>query len=227
MVLESCIEIVKEKITRKRVVFHGVNFYLSEAYLEQIELARETGAKLNLSRPFLTDWRYYALFDEQNRFQSGLTFSTYYEQGNSNIPLMRSVISLDGDILHQIANDCLSLPDFALKITSAHYWLIEQLLAQLRLEAQNWLNWFSWGLSLIIVAVTVLGNLEKLLPINPITLLAPLLMAWLLQVGIKRLLLLILPHFRRWLLRQLLFGMFSQSPQKRKFVLRLLGRLGI
>ncbi|MEC4983045.1 MAG: hypothetical protein SAJ37_05190 [Oscillatoria sp. PMC 1068.18] len=227
MALESCIEIIKEKITRKRVVFHGVNFYLSEAYLEEIEVARKTGTKLNLSRPLLNDWRYYALFDEQNRLQSGLTFSTYYEQDNFNIPLMRSVISLDGDIFHQVAHDCLSLPDFALKISSAHYWLIEQLFVQLRLEAQNWLNWFSWGLSLIIVAVTVLGNLEKLLPINPITLLAPLLMSWLLEVGIKRLLLLILPRLRRWLLRQLLFETFAKSPQRKKLVLEILGRLGI
>ncbi|MGK7878248.1 MAG: hypothetical protein AB4426_34575 [Xenococcaceae cyanobacterium] len=227
LVLESCIEITRENITRKRVVFHGVCFHLNQDSLRKVEQAKENNCQLNLAPLLLADWRYYALVDRQSLLQSGLTFCTYYQQDDSEEAMMRSVISLDGNIIHQISSDCLKNSEFSRQITSAHYWLIEQLLLKLRLEVQGWLNWLSWSLSLLILAAVLLLNLEQLTPINPIMLLALLLMCWLLQWGIKRLLGWLLPLLRRWLLRELLFGLFSRRQRTRKIVWDILGRMGL
>ncbi len=123
--------------------------------------------------------------------------------------VMRSVISLDGDIIHQIQRDCLEYPKRCLAIATSHYWLIEQLLNQLRVKTILWLHWLSWGLSLLVVAATVIRYIENLMPINFWTLLTAGVMSWLLQQGIKRLLVYLQPLLNRWVLRHLLLYFLS------------------
>jgi hypothetical protein len=122
--LEPYIKVDKEKIARKRFLIHGIRFNLDKDILQKIQQAQHTGRHLHISRELLTDLRYYALLEEDNHLQSGLTFCTYYLRSGSEEALMRSVISADGDIFHQIKSDCLESPNFCRRIASAHYWLI-------------------------------------------------------------------------------------------------------
>jgi hypothetical protein len=223
--LEAYIKVDKERITGKRVLFHGIRFHLDKDILKSIQHAQETGRRLYISRELLADLRYYALIDGENRLQSGLTFCTYYLRRGSQEALMRSVISTDGDILHQIKSECLERPNFCRKIASAHYWLIDQLLGQLRLRAILRLNQLSWGLSLLIVATTAIAHIKQLMQVNPWTLLAPVVMAWLLQIGLQRLMRLFLPTVGRWALRRLLSGLLSRQPLEKNIAKGILAWL--
>ena len=251
--LEAYIQVEEVKNSQGLVLFRFVRFNLDKSVITKILQARATGQRLHISRNLLAELRYYALSDgenhhRENRFQSGLTFCTYYEPprnprsqaqpGNENIEalprltgeeseniVMRSTIALDGDIIHQIRRDCLERPKRCLAIARAHYWLINQLLNQLRIKATSWLNWLAWGLSLSIVALVVMLNAEHLMPINPLKLLAPAAIWWLLQEGIKRLLSFLWPFVRRWAWRQFLLRFLSPKPLEKKIANVLLRRI--
>jgi len=223
--LDPYIQVDKEQITRKRVLFHGIHFHLDKDILRSIQQAQETGRPLEISHQLLADLRYYALIDGESRLQSGLTFCTYYLRGGVEEALMRSVISTDGDIIHQIKSDCLERPKFCYTIASAHYWLIDQLLSQLRLRVLLKVNLLSWALSILITAGTVIPYIQQLMQSSPWMLLAPVVMSWFLQVGLKRLLMLLLPSVGRWALRQLLARLLSQSLLDKKIAKGILAWL--
>jgi hypothetical protein len=224
--LESCIIVDKEKIGRKRVLFHGIRFTLDKDSLERIQQAQETGRRLYISHELLSDLRYYALIDGQNRLQSGLIFCTYYLRGGSEEALMRSVISTDGDIFHQIRSDCLERPNFCRSISSAHYWLINQLLGQLRLGILVRLNQLSWGLSLLIVGASAIPYINQLMQASPWLLWTPVVISWLLQVALKYLLrLFVVPTVGRWAFHHLLLGLLSRKPLDKRIAKGILGRL--
>ena len=220
--LEPYITIEKERLTRKRELFHGIRFNLDKDTLRKIQHAKETGCQLQVSPTFLADLRYYALTDGDNRVQSDLTFCTYFLRGSSEEAVMRSVISMDGDILHQIKSDCLERPNFCRQIASAHYWLIEQLLSQLRLRTLLKLKGFVWGLSLLIVAALVIPFLPQLIEVNAWLLLVPLVMVWLLQMLLQRLLGLFLPSIRRWAWRRYVSGLLWHKPLDKKIAKSIL-----
>ncbi len=223
--LKPYIQVEKERITRRRVQFHGIHFHLDRDILKQIQHAQQTGQHLRISRDLLADLRYYALINGENRLQSGLTFCTYYGWADSEEALMRSFISTDGDIIHQIKSECLERPNFCLQLASAHYWLIDQLLGQLRLRTILKLNLLSWALSLLIVVVTVIPYLQQLMRVNPWTLIVPILMSWLLQIVLKRLLRLLLPIIGRWALRRLLISLLSRRLLEKRIAKGILGWL--
>ncbi|NEP13196.1 MAG: hypothetical protein F6K14_23925 [Symploca sp. SIO2C1] len=223
--LERYIKINQERI-RSRVLFYSISFHLESEILTKIQQAKQTGSPLDISREFLADVRYSALIDGENGLQTGLTFYTYYWQDGSEEALMRSVISSDGDILHQIQSDCLAEPQFCYQIASAHYWLIEQLLSQLRLGTLLHLNQLAWGLSLVTTAPIVSTNLEKLVQGDPWIWLLPIVMPWLLKLVWQVLLSWLLPTISRWLFRRLLSGLLSANRvehQMARGILRWLG----
>lgn len=223
--LEQYIHIDKERITRRRILFHGIRFHLDKDILKKIQQAQELGDSLQISRELLADLRYYALTNGENCLQSGLTFCTYYLRDGSQDALMRSVISIDGDIIHQIKNDCLESPDFCSTLVSAHYWLIDQLLGQLRMRAFLKLNQLSWGLSVVIVVLTIIPYIQQFIQTNPWTLLIPVVMSWLLQVVLKRLLRSFLPIMSRWILRRVLSGLLSRKSLQKRIAKGILARL--
>ena len=223
--LEPYIIVEKERITRKRVVFHSVRFNLDKDILKKIQQAQQTGRCLYISRKLLTDLRYYVLIDSENRLQSGLTFYTYYLRDGSEEALMRSVISMDGDIFHQIKNDCLENPKFCRRLVSAHYWLIDQLLSQLRLKELFRLKLLSWGLSVLITGIIVIPYIQHIIAINPWLLLTPIVMVWLLQMILRPLLLLFLPILGQWIMGKLLSGLLSRKLLEKKIAKSLLGWL--
>lgn len=223
--LEPYIQFEQERITRSRVVFHSIRFNLDKDVLQRIQYAQQTGRRLDISRQLLADLRYYALIAPENRLQSELTFYTYYLRGSSQEALMRSVISTDGEVLHQIKSDCLEHPDFCSQIASAHYWLIAQLLSQLRLRAFLNLDRLAWVLSWLLVAAIAIPLLPLLIEVNPWLLLPLVLMVWLLQRGLQNLMRSRLPSFGGWVLRQLLSGLLSHKPLEKKIAKGIFARL--
>ncbi|NEO99428.1 MAG: hypothetical protein F6K58_12260 [Symploca sp. SIO2E9] len=224
--LEQYITLDKERVSPSRVQLHGIRFNLDQNLLLEIQQAQDIGRKLEITRHLLADLRYYALIGFGNLSQSGLTFCTYYDKGNGfQEAMMRSVISIDGDIIHQIRNDCLENQDFGYQLASAHYWLIDQLLAKLRIGALLNLNQLSWGLSGLSVAGSVIPYIQNILD-NPWLLLAPPVMLWLLQQGFKRLLRPIVPVFGRWVLRRLWTSLLSSKLWENRIARGILGWLG-
>lgn len=223
--LESCIKFNKEQITRKRVVFHSIHFHLNKDVLLTIQQAQETGHCLDISHTLLADLRTWALIDGENRLQSGLTFYTSYLRGGAQEVLMRSVISSDGDIFHQIKNDCIERPNFCRQIASAHYWLIDQILGQLRLRSVVKLNQLALWISLLITGAAVIFAIPLLLKINFWLLLPLLVIALLLQMILRSLLRLILPIIGRGAMRFVLSGLLSRKLWEKKISKNILARL--
>ncbi|MFP4119727.1 hypothetical protein [Coleofasciculus sp.] len=228
LTIASCIQIEVERISRSQVLFHGVRFTLDKESLQHIQQAQQMGNSLKFSRQLLTDLRYYALIDDENRWQSGLTFCTYYQRGNSQEALMRSVIGMDGDIIHQIQRNCLERPKFSHQISAAHYWLIEQVMHQLRfgtfLPLTRLINGLALGLALLIAMLLVIPFIPVFLN-SPWMLIAVLIMVGLFYIGFRRLFYLLQPKARRWMMRRIVAGFLSSKPRSKRLARRLLSGL--
>jgi len=228
LAIASCIQIEVERISRSQVLFHGIRFTLDKEILQQIQQAQQMGDSLKLSPQLLTDLRYYALIDDENRWQSGLSFCTYYQRGNSQEALMRSVIGMDGDMIHQIQRNCLERPTFSRQISAAHYWLIEQVMCQLRfgtfLPLTRLINGLALGLALLIAMLLVIPFIQVFLK-TPLMLIAVLVMIGLFYFGFRRLLYLFRPTAKQWIIRRILGGFLSSKPGSKRFAKRLLTRL--
>jgi hypothetical protein len=218
--LEQCIEFEKERISRQSFVIHSVRFHLDKDVLLRIKEAQETGLHFYLSGQLLADLREYALISQGNSFQSGLTFYTYYLRGGAQDALMRSVISTDGDIFHQIKGDCLERPNFCRQVASAHYWIIAQLMSQLRLGAFLKLNLLSWLLAFLITVIVLIPLILLVIRVNLWLLLPLLIFALILLIALQRLL---LPIVRRLIFQQVLSGLLSR-PWKKKIAKAVLAR---
>lgn len=223
--LESCIKFNKEQITRKRVVFHSLHFNLDKDVLLTIQQAQETGRCLDISRTLLADLRAWAMIDGENCLQSALTFYTYYLRGGVKEALMRTVISPDGDIFHQIKNDCLERPIFCRQIAAAHYWLIDQILCQLRLRAIFKFNQLALWISLLITGIVVIVFMPLLMKINPWLLLPLLVISLLLQMILRSLLRVILPIIGRGTMGYVLSGLLSRKLWEKRISKSILARL--
>jgi len=228
LAIASCIQIEVERISRSQVLFHGIRFTLDKEILQQIQQAQQMGDSLKLSPQLLTDLRYYALIDDENRWQSGLSFCTYYQRGDSQEALMRSVIGMDGDMIHQIQRNCLERPTFSRQISAAHYWLIEQVMCQLRfgtfLPLTRLINGLALGLALLIAMLLVIPFIQVFLK-TPLMLIAVLVMIGLFYFGFRRLLYLFRPTAKQWIIRRILGGFLSSKPGSKRFAKRLLTRL--
>ena len=231
--LDNKIQVEEVKNEQGLILFRFIRFNLDKTTVKAILGAKARGESLEISKSLLTQLRYFALSDGENRqganrFQSGLTFCTYYykpEELQSENIVMRSVISLDGDIINQIQREALETPKKCLAIANSHYWLINQLLNQLRITSILWVNWVSWGISLLLVAAMVIPYAGRLMQVNLLTLLIPLLMSWLFQQGIKRILRFTSASMGSWALRQLLLRFLSPKPLEKKIAKFLLRRI--
>lgn len=221
MILDAEIQLVTEKITRQRVMIHGVRFHLTSATLQEIMQAKQTGDLLQIPKTLLTNLRYYALLGYPYRLQTGLTFSTYYEQGQ--FPLVKSSISLDGNILHQICRDCFTSDEFAYQITSAHYWLTSQLLKQLPLQGKIKFHLMAWLVSLLIAIALLPFYLPTLTQMTSLGWGMLLLGIWLFKIVLQYILQWLFPLLQGWLLRQLLFGFLGRWETGKQLGWRILG----
>ena len=224
--LERYIKINQEKI-RSRILFHSISFHLDSEVLSKIQQAQQEGISLEISRELLGDLRYWALIHGENCLQTELTFYTYYWQDGFEEALMRSVISTDGDILHQIQSQCLEEPQFCQQIAAAHYWLIEQLLSKLRWERLVHLNQLAWVLSLLSTATIVITNFRELVQGELWMWLIPVVMSWVLKLVWQVLLSWLLPTFTRWFLRRLVSGLLSANRVEHQMARGILRWLGV
>lgn len=143
--------------------------------------------------------------------QPGLTFYTCYsdEQKTQKLDnsyfvpniiekkkLFRSVISPDGDILHQISSSSLQHPDFP-EISAAHHWLTVELLNHLHTN----LNWIPL---LIGVAVTVSYYWWQGVPSSIMELVISLALPLVLPLLLRALWIWLQPLVIRWFLTRIL-----------------------
>ncbi len=225
--LDDYIQVIKERDQHKQEVIYGFNLNLNSEVISLFKEVQTDKITVKLSKKLLNDFRYYALFGQGNSFDTGMTFCTYYQQDDFSQPVIRSFISLDGDIVQQIGNDCLTSPQLTLDIIRTHYWLINCLIAELRLDMTNKLNGISWLLSLLTVGGFSATNLEQIQNLDPITYFVPIIMSWFFKQGFQRLLWLIVPRLGRWFVRQMLFGIFSKTQKMREMALKVLGTIGV
>jgi hypothetical protein len=173
--LDRQIEVVEEKDSQGLIVFRFVSFKLDKNAVNKILQARSQGEKLYLDRDLLDDLRACALSEGENknggnRFQSAMTFCTYYQKpgdvSSSDRILMRSTISLDGDIINQVTKECLNNPQKSLAIAAAHHWLIAQITRQIDLKSVSYkyLEWRIWGIAIAVGIVALILSLLNLIP---------------------------------------------------------------
>ncbi|MBE9118313.1 hypothetical protein IQ249_20685 [Lusitaniella coriacea LEGE 07157] len=214
--LAPYIRLEKEQLAPRNAIFQGVEFHLDSDAIAEIQIAKNRGDALNLPEDFLADFRYYALFHPIT------TFCTYYPKNGSEAALIRSTISLDGNITNQVCHDCLSDGELAAKLISTHSWLIQQLTRRLHFYFQRKVDALAWLLSIAMIAIVLLCTLPTVREMPQGLWMLPILMAWLLQKALKPFFRWILPRWQKWLFRQLLFGSFSRSDRGRKRALSLL-----
>lgn len=186
---------------------------LDEALLEQLHQVSSLGLRLKIPYSLAADLRRYTMFDQVGRIQSGLTFCTYYASwfntGKSEVisastsavrrsgkMVLRTVVSLDGDVINQVVQDCLQHPD-CLKITAAHYWIMNQLLNGLRFNLKMPATLVA-GASTIAVNLVFLRQLLQMSVWGWVQLIGVPIASWLLWRWF-------LPNLRQWAIRQLLF----------------------
>jgi hypothetical protein len=225
--LDSCIHIDEERVSRRRIVPRRVRFELNREILAQIEQAQESDTKIVLSANKLTNLRYYALlachFEERSPLLFSTNFSDGYSQNQQSVTVVRSVIDLEGKIAQQIQRDLWQNPQLLPSVIKAHHWLIGQILAQLPLKTKNYSQKLSWALWLVTASLATLF-IWYFLPVNYlIKLLVTFLVFGILKIATKNL---IAAQLRRLILRQLLSGLLTNKVDRRRLGFKLLGILG-
>lgn len=151
-----------------------------------------------------------------SRLQSGVTFKTYFvdSQTRKGRFVLRTVISLDGDIIHQVHRDLLTQPD-CLKLVEAHHWLMDELLKLLREKTTRLIDGVAWGISALTVwtpdsllmirnlMVLPLPTVEGILLGLVLPVVVGLILTWALHWLIKPFLVRYSPQLRRWAFEQL------------------------
>lgn len=206
--LDRAIRVIKERVSSRQTLCHGISFHLDSASLSRVRLAQARQQKLHITRSFLESFRQYVLFDPQGHLQTGVTFFTFYQLGEQEHPLLKTFLSLDGDIIHKIAADCLQDERLVQDLMAAHYWLIQQLFQRLQLQIQQFLDRLSWGSTAVLVGGYWFNQWQQFLQANPrqkliefaLTVGASWLLKWLVQQGLKW----IAPWLQRQLIRRLL-----------------------
>lgn len=222
--LERYIRFLKERKSDRRVVYHGIHFHLNEEVLEQIQQARSQGQTLFVRAKFIADFRYYLLFDEYSGLNCGINVSTYYSEDDKEQAVLRSLITLDGNVLYQIDSRYLDRPELTIALTSVHYWLIAQLLDRLKLEGTLWLNFLSWGLSLSAI-VPYLFELWQQDNLQLLTIVSMSLSSWVIQKLFRYILKIVMGQIWQFLIKQMLTGELSDRYQFKKVIVWVLRRL--
>ncbi|MDX2100750.1 MAG: hypothetical protein SFW36_23470 [Leptolyngbyaceae cyanobacterium bins.59] len=208
--------------------------HLNVSGLEQITVARQQRLVPQVSDPLLQQLRHYALFEEseirgQNgklrkvvTMQSGLTFQTYW-YGPSSLPThlqtgnrrsgqraLKTIVSLDGDILNQIRREYVNHP-YGYDIAMAHYWLVGQLLQSIRSRISATVNKIVWAVPAVCIGWNTVTNLGGLInQVNPDAISRIVLSFLSFAVPLfwealhDRIMPVVMPPIKRWTLAQLL-----------------------
>ena len=222
------IDIEEVKDQEEKVIFRLINLRLNNESLSQILKAKSSKYKLRVS-PELKFQLYRCMISDGetnnniSRFQSGLTFCTYYEFAGAEKIVIQSVISPSGDIMQQIRRDYLDFPERILKIAAIHHWVLERLMRQMRLKTNVKLNWIPVILaSVVSLIIVILGMVIYQTGITIINVIGLVIMWVLFYIGFALLLKLFLPHLKKWIgyqvLLQLLLPNRQYKPIKKSFL---------
>ena len=160
----SLLPLSQDTLVWVRVEQGELSFFLYEKVVNQIHQARDNGDSLPIPPKLVASLTYYLL--------SGITFYSYYHESLENSQTeptlvndtwrkVRSVVSLDGDVIQQIRKDFLQDPNCA-ATTSAHYWFSDQLLRSFRPN----LNLLAWQIALLIPVITVFNCVLNSIKVN-------------------------------------------------------------
>lgn len=163
LALKSVVRLVKERTAEDNILYHGVTFHLDPVNLRLIMMAQSRGQRLLIPRPFLAALLRYVLVDHRGQLQSAISFVTFYPLQSSEEAVLKTVISIDGDIIHQVCASCLEDKILALTLSSAHYWLIRQLLGRLTFELTALINRITWGISGGVTTLYLLWDVSALI----------------------------------------------------------------
>jgi hypothetical protein len=146
--------------------------------------------------------------------QSGISFCTVFTDASlgettaedrRSRRVVRTVLSLDGDMVQQISEACLHHPR-GLDLIAAHHWLSHQLLQQLRLSISNYIDKVVLGGGLSVFVVTTLTNAATIMS-EPMIALPRIALSLISSIAITLIWELVrenaLPRLNRWVLRWL------------------------
>ncbi|MDY6781689.1 MAG: hypothetical protein SW833_03900 [Cyanobacteriota bacterium] len=212
-----CIQ--KETITPQQAIVGGIEFQLTPELLERIQIAKSRRETLYFKSSFLTELRNYAMSGD------AIAFSTFYGESATEEAVMRSLISFEGEMNHQVCRYWLEDAALALQIISCHHWLISQILRGLSLGPVRSHNGIAWGIVALIGAGILAFNWQNFLVAGGTGWLVLLVFLWLVQRAIAFILNRLSPGLRRWFLYQMLFGSFSGTENQRKKALAIVSKL--
>lgn len=231
--LDSCLQIVEEKINPQTSIIQGITFHLDQKNLIKILNAKDQDLSLKISENLLNRIRYYCLIDQYQSYnlQSNLNFITYFEQINHHKPILKTSIGLEGNITNQICDRCLENSDLILSLITAHSWLIEEILQEIKfqfkpIKIKKIIQKIAWIIAFVMIVISIIFNLQHFQN-NILLWIAPIMVFFLLQWAIQKLLWLNLGIIRRWLLKQMFYGWFSHQQKQQNQTLNILNDLGL
>ena len=225
------ITIEEQRVSRHKIIPQQVNFEFNPESLDAIAKMQLNRNSLSFNSELLTNLRYYTLWQSNKIMRSGLTFTSYYCQGEQKIAVISSNISAHGQIYQQIRHDFLVNFSLLKKIINVHYWSIDQIFKQLPLTYQKKSYFISWMLPLLItvgIVILILNFLPSIFLINvikavPASVIATILLfistKFIIQYLAKK-------YLVKFILQQLLFGSFSYNSTRRKLGFTLLKYFG-
>jgi len=128
----------------------GINFHFNSQIIAKIHQAKQRGQRLYISKQLQTQLRCCSLLGKESYFQSGLSICTYYQQNDCEEPVIKSLLSPDGDMLHQVSSHYLH-HQFCHEITSAHHWLLPQLTRSLAWQQTRLGDMLAWSIAILLV----------------------------------------------------------------------------
>jgi hypothetical protein len=189
--------------------FAGINFHCHAQVLDKIQQAQQRGDRLHFSKQLRTNLRCCALLGTSSYLQSGLSICTYYQQDDYAEPVMKSLISADGDVINQISGDCLS-HELRPQLTTAHYWFLQQITRQLTWQRTLIVDLLAWSIATLLIVALILAYPQGIIT-NIVALVMAVLIIWILQKFFKFLLNFNAKAIDRWAIAK--FLSFSTSPQ--------------
>ena len=213
------ITIEEQRVSRQNIIPQQVNFEFNPESLDKIGQMRLNRNSLSFDTQLLTNLRYYSLLQCNNIRRGGLTFTSYYWQGEQKIAVISSNISIQGQIYQQIRHDFLVNFSLLEKIIDAHYWSINQILKQLPLTYQKKSYLLSWIFPLLITLGIVIVIFMFFSTIVLVKVIAFLIIFILTKFSFQYF---INKYIFKFILQQLLFGLFSHNSTRRKLGFLLL-----
>lgn len=209
----------------------GVHFHLDATSLAFLLGQCRQGKRRSWSPMLVRQWREAWYCDLQTYWPTNLTFTTYYQDGGLEEPVMQTVLTGDARILQQVRRGYLAQGVWLQEIALVHHSLTTDLLHLLPYQRRPMETWWLYGLA---VLGTMIAMLIVILPSWSVVQSYPLwqialvcsVMAILFYWGFSQLLWWGLPAWRSQLRRLVIAGFGSHGSQQRRRGLRWLGRLG-